>query len=94
MASGTIKSEGVYIGPFLTIPVSWNAIGWTEANDINNPCTIPTKTGYTFIGFIGLGSGTYRVIAPYYKNGNIFFYAANTSATESTVSGYPVYVKN
>lgn len=94
MASGTIKSEGVYIGPFLTIPISWNAIGWTEANDINNPCTIPTKTGYSFIGFIGLIGSSYRVAAPYYKSGNIYFYAVNTSVTENSVSGYPVYKKN
>lgn len=94
MASGTIKSEDVYIGPGLTIPVSWNAIGWTEANNIDNPCTIPIKAGYRFIGFIGLTGGSYRVVAPYYKNGNIYFYAVNLGVTENAVTGYPVYIKN
>lgn len=94
MASGTIKSEGIYIGPWMGINVSWNAIGWTEANNIHNPCTIPTKAGYTFIGFIGLASQTYRVIAPYYTGGNIYFYAVSTDVTSTVVGGYPVYVKN
>lgn len=94
MASGTIKSEGIYIGPWMGINVSWNKIGWTEANNIDNPFTVPTKTGYTFIGFIGLTSQTYRVIAPYCKSGNIYFYAVGTDATSTVVGGHPVYVKN
>ena len=81
------------------MPVTWNQVGWTEANNTDNPISIPAVSGYKFIGMIGLYGSTYRIVAPYVKpvsgNWNVYFYVTSTtSVTSGSVIGYPIYKKN
>lgn len=85
------------IGAEMVASVTWNEVGWTPLNNIDNIVTPPALSGYSCIGFIIKQTSTYRIIAPYvyYSSGswNVAFYAVNTSATSGTISMYPIYRK-
>lgn len=92
------NNPNILVGGLMSISVTWNQVGWTEANNIDNPISIPAVSGYKFIGMLGLYGNTYRIVAPYVKlvegNWSVYFYVINTAATSGKVIGYPIYKKN
>lgn len=97
---GQVPTENAIIGPVVASePISLASVGYVRDLNINAKITAPTIDGYSLVGFIPVGTSSYRLHAPsctisggvWYADGYISQAASGTTAR---VSYLPVYTRS
>lgn len=93
MASGTIKrpkASNMYIGSYQTV----TGIDLSLSEGMHRTTvsvSVPTITGYDFVGWIIGSSGTYRWCGVKLDGDNFFYHINSSISGQGSVAVFPIY---